>query len=119
MDTTTDRGPWNETISGKQLFLLDPRPEDIDINDIAISLSNLCRFGGHVDYFWSVAAHSLLVAQLLPRPLKLAGLLHDAAEAYIVDIPRPLKLLLPQYMEIEHRIEAAIGAKFGVSFSDP
>jgi hypothetical protein len=119
MSTIIDRGDWMQTFSGHQFFPLDPRPEDLCIGDIAHALSNLCRFGGHVREFYSVAQHSVIVSQLLPKNLKLAGLLHDATEAYLVDIPRPLKRALPEYKAIEHRLELVIAEKFGVDFSDP
>ncbi len=115
----TRRGDWMQTASGLQFHPLDPRPEDICIEDIAHALSNLCRFGGHVRTFYSVAQHSVIVADLLPDRLKLAGLLHDATEAYLVDIPRPLKVALKEYQRIEHRLAAIIGQKFRVDFSDP
>lgn len=77
-------------------------PEDIDIRDIAHSLSHLCRFAGHVNIFYSVAQHCLLVSEKIPGgpEVKLAALLHDAAEAYVNDLPSPLKTwLLLSYMD--------------------
>lgn len=82
---------WIQTYSGKAFDLWDPQPDQIDITDIAHALSLQCRFNGHCRQFYSVAQHSVLVARLLPEPLRLYGLLHDAAEAYIGDIVRPLK----------------------------
>ncbi len=120
MDTATYRqGPFIETVSGKCFYFLDPQPDDITIEDIAHALSMECRFGGHCRSFWSVAAHSLLVAQLLPAKFQLAGLLHDASEAYLKDIPSPLKKLLPDYREIEANVAAVIEIKFGVKFCQP
>jgi hypothetical protein len=121
MTTTAkpSRGDWMQTGSGRRFYPLDPRPDDIDIEDIAHALSNLCRFAGHCRLFYSVAQHCVIVSNLLPPRLKLAGLLHDATEAYLVDVPRPLKVALPGYKEIEHRLEAVIAEKFGVDFSDP
>lgn len=113
------RNDWSQTSSGKQFFPLKPDPEAICIQDIAHALSNLCRFGGHVKEFYSVAQHSIIVASLLPPELQLAGLLHDATEAYLVDIPRPLKIALPEYKVIEERLAEVIEAKYGVSFEDP
>ncbi|MFM2054827.1 MAG: putative protein yfdR, partial [Pseudomonadota bacterium] len=93
--TTPQRvGDWMTTNSGKRVYPLDPDPADFDLGDIAISLSNLCRFAGHTRIFHSVASHALLVSQLvapLHPGLALAALHHDDAEAFISDIPRPVK----------------------------
>lgn len=113
--TPTD---WIETVSGKHFPFLNPNPDDIDIKDIAFSLANQCRFNGHVPFF-SVAEHSVAVAARLPARLQLAGLLHDAAEAFVSDIPSPVKRYLPDYKVIEDNIQAAINAKFGVDSYDP
>src|SRR5580704_6503205 len=83
------------TYTGKKFFPYDPRPEQICIEDIAHGLSMLCRFVGQCRFFFSVAEHSIAVARLLPTNLKLFGLLHDASEAYLADLPRPVKAGLP------------------------
>jgi hypothetical protein len=106
---------WMETASGRKFFPFDPRPQDIDIGDIAISLANQCRFGGMMVPFYSVAQHCLHVSSMLPPEFVVRGLLHDAAEAYIVDLPTPLKNCLPKYKEIEDQILVAIAAHFGQS----
>jgi len=109
----TDRkGDWMQTYTGRKFWPLDPRPEDIDIEEIAHALSNICRFGGHVQVFHSVAYHSVLVSQECQPQYALSGLLHDAAEAYCGDIVRPLKRELPSYCEIERRIQWAIADRF-------
>ena len=108
--------PWIETYTGKVLHFLDPRIEEIDIEDIAHSLANECRFGGHTSKFYSVAEHSILVASLCPRHLQLAGLLHDASEAYIRDIASPVKQYLGGYKEIEEGLMRVIAEKFGFSW---
>ena len=109
---------WITTYTGKKFHYLDPQPEEIDIVDIAHHLSHLCRFTGACKGFYSVADHSIHVAELLPLELRLAGLLHDAAEAYINDISRPVKYS-HKLQETEAIIESAIAKKFGVDFSDP
>src|SRR5580704_9362466 len=79
------------TYTGKKFYPYDPRPEQICIEDIAHGLSMLCRFAGQCRFFFSVAEHSIAVAHLLPANLKLFGLLHDVSEAYLADLPRPVK----------------------------
>ncbi len=100
--------------SGKQFWPLDPRAEDVDIRDIARALSMQCRWGGHVNRFFSVAQHCILVARHLPADMQVRGLLHDAAEAYIVDVPSPIKKYLHGYDVIEMRLLEVIGERFGV-----
>src|SRR5437868_2917508 len=113
----TDRkGGWMQTSSGVAYYPLDPLPGDINIEDIAHALSNLCRFGGHCRRFYSVAEHSILVSRVVPRQHALQGLLHDATEAYMVDVPRPLKVELDNYARIEDLNWRCIAAVFGVPY---
>lgn len=105
---------WIQTYTGKRFYPLNPMAEDVDILDIAHALSNMCRFNGHTRQFYSVAQHSVLVACIVPEPLALAALLHDAAEAYFADIVRPVKPHLFGLGEIEQRIHAAIAERFGI-----
>ena len=102
------------TFSGKFLDYLNPDPEQIDIEDIAIALSREARFCGHTKKFYSVAQHSVFVSKLLPPIFSLEGLLHDASEAYCKDLPTPLKNLLPDYQAIEERVDGVIRKKFGL-----
>jgi hypothetical protein len=106
-------GDWMQVGSGP-FWPLDPRPEEIHIHDIAVALSNLCRFGGHVREFYSVAQHSVHVAALCGPEDALWGLLHDASEAYLGDIIRPLKRqeCFAEYRAAEERLMAAICARF-------
>lgn len=88
---------WIVTATGRQVNLLDPDPESIVIEDIAAALCRLNRFTGHTTTFYSVAQHSVLVSEQC-RYSPLAGLLHDAHEAYLGDVSRPLKLALRSYL---------------------
>lgn len=108
-------GNWMQTYSGSQFWPLDPRPEEIEIEDIAHALSNTCRFAGHCERFYSVAEHSVYVSRMVPPHMRLMGLLHDASETYVVDVPRPLKPSLVGYKEIENKVWEAIAARFGLS----
>ncbi len=100
-------------LAGGTLFdLLDPAGSHFTINDIAHGLGRVCRFAGHTNRFYSVAEHSVLVARLVPPEHARAALLHDASEAFIGDVTRPLKALLPDYRAIEARIEDAIASRF-------
>lgn len=109
-------GDWIQTYTGKQFFPLDARPEEIDIVDIAHALSMSCRYTGHCTHFYSVAEHSVRVSLFVPEELALEALLHDASEAYLTDIPRPIKPFLPQYKEFEANLENIIAQKFGTGF---
>ena len=117
-------GSWIKTYSGIHFYPQDPRPEDFNIIDIAHSLSNQCRFSGHVRQFYSVSQHSLLVADLVQRSgagniEMLSALLHDATEAYLVDVPRPIKPYLKEYKSIEANVAAVIARKFGLIYPWP
>lgn len=100
--------------SGKAMYFLDPKPEDVNIEDIAHTLSLLCRFGGHCNEFYSVAEHSVRCAMAAPSKLKFEALMHDATEAYLVDMPRPIKQVMSQYKDIERRLDLVIREKFGL-----
>lgn len=86
----------------------------IRITDIAHALSNVCRFGGHCHEFYSVAQHSVLVSLLVPEKHALQALLHDATEAYLGDMVKPLKDLIPQFQQIENDLESAIFRRFNL-----
>jgi 5'-deoxynucleotidase YfbR-like HD superfamily hydrolase len=111
---TADRGPWIQTRSGKRFHILDPRSEEIDINDIATALSRQARFSGHTVDFLSVAQHSVNISYMVGDQFALWGLLHDASEAYLVDVPRPIKPLLTEYGPIEVKVMLAIAKKFNL-----
>ena len=103
------------TRTGRFLDVLHPDPDQIDIEDIAAGLGYQPRFTGQMSEFYSLADHSILVSFLVPPELALQGLLHDAAEAYVNDIPRPVKPLLRDYKPIEETIGQAIMLRYGLS----
>lgn len=110
------KGEWIETFTGKKFYPFDPRPEDVCIKDIAHALSMLCRFGGHCKQFYSVAQHSVILSRNVSPESRLRGLLDDASEAYIVDVPRPIKKdpSFAVYRQVESTIMKAICNKFGL-----
>lgn len=122
-------GDWKQVYSGRAIYPLDPRRDEIFSEDISHALAHTCRFGGHCREFYSVAEHSVRVANVVEtmaaaqkldgdsaRKLKRAALLHDAAEAFLVDMPRPIKHdpLLARYVEIEEKWQACVNDRFGL-----
>jgi hypothetical protein len=123
MREPTPGGPWICTFTGVAFFPLDPSADEVRIEDVAHALSNKCRFNGMVTRFYSVAEHSVRVANLLvssgaARDTVLAGLLHDGSEAYLPDVPGPVKLS-PVFRDvwgpIEERVQVAVNRAFGLS----
>lgn len=108
-------GPTILLRSGEYFDFESPEASNITIIDIATGLSHICRFTGQCHSFYSVAEHSVLCSHLVPPGDAFAALMHDAAEAVMGDVSRPLKSLLPDYKRIEKRVEAAILAKWGLS----
>lgn len=107
------------TISGIFFSPLAPHEDDINAGDIAHALSLLCRANGHFKRFYSVGQHCIAcereaAAEGLSREVRLACLLHDASEAYISDITRPVKLGLPEYRRIEKKLSDVIFRRFGI-----
>lgn len=111
---------WIQTFTGRRVDPLAVRPINVAIEDIAHALSMLCRFNGHCKKFYSVAEHSVYVARLcedagIDDPsLPLCGLLHDATEAYMGDMTRPIKSLVPDYRKVEHYNQLTIAHAFGL-----
>lgn len=131
-------GYWIQTYTGKRFWPISPDPDHLDIQDIAHALSMLCRFNGHCLKYYSVAQHSFYVSVLLDRTFTdneflvdndasrlqwaemiMWGLLHDVAEAYLTDVPSPVKELIPDFRNIESKIMQAAAAKWGLSLPVP
>ena len=110
------KGDWFLSFTGRALTV-DPRPEDINLRDIAHHLALVCRYGGASPTHYSVASHSLMVCDMLEplgRDAMAEGLLHDAAEAYVGDLIKPIKAHCGDFGMIERRFAAAIRARFGL-----
>lgn len=117
------KGDWLQTFTGRQFWPLDPRSDEIFIEDIAHSLAMQCRYAGHCLKFYSVAEHSVLLARWVldnhgPEHA-LWALLHDASEAYLVDIPRPVKPHLAGYKDAEAKVMLAVCERFGLQSEMP
>lgn len=108
MTDTTTRGDWMQTFTGRPFWPLDPQPDDLDCRDIAHALSMLCRYNGAVHVFYSVAEHCVLMSHAVAPENALWALLHDATEAYMGDLIRPLKQHMPTYRQAEDRLMAVI-----------
>lgn len=107
------------TFTCEEIDFENPMPRMFNMADIAHALARMPRFSGHTPTFYSVAQHSVLVASIVPPEMALTGLLHDASEAYMMDIPTPLKRLIPEYYEIENRVMRAIATKFNFVYPLP
>jgi hypothetical protein len=115
MEAGSDDG-WMETFTGKKFYPLNPRVEDVDILDIAHSLSLQCRYSGHCRFFYSVAAHSCVLSDYCSASKReaLIALLHDASETYFSDIPRPIKYRVKALKDIETKLDAVVLTRFGL-----
>jgi len=112
---------WIQVYSGKSFSPLSPTIEDIEIEDIAHALSLQCRYAGHCLYHYSIAQHSVLVSRYVSQENKLWGLLHDASEAYLMDVPRPIKQHpeFQAYRDAEIRLMTCIALKFKLPLQEP
>lgn len=105
------------TISGKVLDIFNPLDQQIDIDDIAHALSLICRYCGHVNQFYSVAQHCVIVSQYVKPRYAIEALLHDATEAYMGDMISPIKKIIHAFSSIEDTLARAIYRRFGVRSS--
>jgi uncharacterized protein len=120
-------GPYLQTVSGRFVNPFEPDPAQLDLEDIARALGNLCRFGGHSRSFYSVAQHSVIVSELVEErggdaEDVFAALMHDAAEAYLGDMPHPIKHRSPlgtAFKVAEERLEEVIRARFAIKADVP
>src|ERR687891_584660 len=120
-------GPYLQTVSGRWVNPFDPDPEQLDPGDIARALANQCRFGGHCRVFYSVAQHSVIVSRFVEdhggdTEDAFAALMHDAAEAYLGDMPHPLKhrsALGAAFKAAEVHLEDAIRDRFRIKQDVP
>lgn len=126
---TERKGDWMQTYSGRQYWPLDPRADEVDVEDIAHHLSMICRYCGACLLFWSVAEHSVGVLAViegdmrragipldepLGRKFRLAALFHDAPEAYCHDLIRPIKRCVHGYDRVEAANYDAIALAVGL-----
>lgn len=109
-------GPTISINHGRYFSFLNPEETPVTIEDIALGLSNTCRYAGQVNRFYSVAEHSVLTSYLVPLSLAMEALMHDAAEAFIGDMVKPLKEICPDYQAVEERVERAIFKQFNLPF---
>lgn len=96
-----------------------PHESEVRIDDIAAALSKVCRFAGHIPYFYSVAQHAINTSLIVSPQHAFTALMHDTAEAFTNDLPTPLKAVIPAFRELEERIESAMGARFGFQYPLP
>jgi len=116
------KNEWMETATGLKFYPFAPEPDMFRLEDITTSLSQQCRFNGHTKKMYTVAQHSLHVGNIVPPELRVYGLLHDAAEAYLSDIPSPIKKYLAVYHDekikkiqiFEKSVLRALCEKFGL-----
>ncbi len=126
-DVRAAAGPYLQTVSGRRVNPFDPDPAQLDAGDIARALANQCRFGGHSRVFYSVAQHCVIVSRVVEErggdvEDVFAALMHDAGEAYLGDMPHPLKhrsALGAAFREAEARLEVAIRERFNIKASVP
>lgn len=110
---------WISLLSGAKFNYNNPEESDVNIEDIAGALSNVCRFSGHLPRFYSVAQHLVNTSRIVPAGFSFTGLMHDTAEAFTNDLPTPLKWTFPAFKTLETSIESAMAKKFGFEFPYP
>ena len=114
-----NKGDWIQTYTGKQFYPLSPEIDKISIVDIAHALSMKCRYTGHCSDFYSVAEHSVVVSNFCLPQYALAGLMHDAAEAYLPDVSRPIKPYLTGFKQLEDSLLGEIFTRYNIIYPYP
>lgn len=113
------RGNWIQTYTGRAFYPFEPWKSEVRIEDIAHALALTCRFTGHCEHFYSVAQHCVLASQLVPECFALEALLHDAGEAYLCDLPSPVKAGMSFFKDVERVIEQRVMHEFGICEGPP
>lgn len=109
-------GKYIRTYTGKYFYPANIEALEVDVRDIAHALSGVCRYNGHLREHYSVAQHSIIVSELVPKEQALEGLLHDAAEAYMPDMPSAIKAMLPEFVEYQERLTKHIFKCLGLQY---
>lgn len=109
-------GDWMQTFGGRRFYPLDPKEDELYIEDIAHALSLQNRYGGHSLFPYSVAQHSVYLSHVIEPEFAYEALMHDASEAYLCDIPRPIKPDLHNYYQLEGKLMEIISKKFGFKY---
>lgn len=112
-------GPFQQCYSGRKFYPASPTPDQFYIGDIARALSHICRFAGHVHFFYSVAQHLVMCYRTAPPEHRAWALMHDASEGHLVDVPRPTKICLPDYRRLEQLSLEAMAQRFGLPWPMP
>lgn len=119
MTLVNANNPWIRVHSGKRFHLLNPKPSEMDIQDVAWSLSHQNRFYGHTKRPYSTAEHCCRACDIVADEFKFPTLMHDAGEVFCGDVSSKLKALLPDYKRIEKRIEEVVAKKWKMPFPFP
>ena len=121
---------WSQSFSGSKYWIMDPMPEDVNMIDIVVGLSNAARFRGQTKYFYSVLQHSVLVSEAVEalalqrgwsdkeaKEAAFEGLFHDSPEAYLGDVARPLKRMraMREYRRVEALWESCIFNRLNIN----
>lgn len=118
--SSNGKDAWLQTYTGGRVSVMNPQPDQINIYDIGVALSKQCRFNGHCSKFYSVAEHcvrgSWLAEDWYGKEVAKEFFLHDATEAYMGDMIRPVKRMIPQFEQMEQVFWKAISSKFGVPY---